>query len=107
MQVVFLDNLIKSGPNIQIRCNTSSDHLHETLKDECCPPLLVLKLTGGGSIDLTNAVQFTKCFIEGSIFNAHSIARSHLSSRCNTAIRCTEKLSINKSINTRDNFFNK
>lgn len=29
----------------------------------------------------------TRCFIEGSILNAHSIARSHLSSRCNTATR--------------------
>jgi hypothetical protein len=48
------------------------------------------KLTGRGSIDLKNAVQFTKCFIEGSIFSAHSIARSHLSSRCNTATRCIE-----------------
>lgn len=48
------------------------------------------KLTERESIDLKNAVQFTKCFIEGSIFNAHSIARSHLSSRCNTATRCIE-----------------
>ena len=33
-------------------------------------------------------LQTTRCLIEGSIFNAHWIARSHLSSRCNTAIRC-------------------
>jgi hypothetical protein len=51
------------------------------------------KLTKKGSIDLKNAVQITKCFIEGSIFNAHSIARSHLSSRCNTATRCIETIS--------------
>lgn len=40
------------------------------------------------------AVNITKYFIEGSIFEAHSIARWHRSSRCDTAIR------YKKSINT-------
>lgn len=74
------------------------------LKDECCPPLLVLRLTGG-RIDLKNAVQFTKCFIEGSIFNAHSIARSHLSSRCNTATRCMEKTQSKTNQEIHGTFF--
>lgn len=31
--------------------------------------------------------------MEGSIFKAHSIARWHLSSRCNTATRCIKTIS--------------
>lgn len=39
-----------------------------------------------------NLISRTKYFREGSIFNAHSIARWHFSSKCNTATRCTKIL---------------
>ena len=39
-----------------------------------------------------NLISRTKYFTEGSIFNAHSIARWHFSSKCNTATRCTKIL---------------
>lgn len=41
-----------------------------------------------------NCIYITKYLMEGSIFNAHSIARSHLSSRCSTATRCSKFSSI-------------
>lgn len=41
---------------------------------------------------IENLISRTKYFTEGSIFNAHSIARWHFSSKCNTATRCTKIL---------------
>lgn len=46
------------------------------------------------------AAHITKCLMDGSIFNAHSIARSHLSSRWSTATRCNK---FHTRINWRDN----
>lgn len=46
-----------------------------------------------------NCIYITKYLMEGSIFNAHSIARSHLSSRCSTATRCSKFSSISEREN--------
>lgn len=42
-----------------------------------------------------NNARHTRCFIEGSILNAQLIARSHFSSKCNTATRCARWILIN------------
>ena len=91
--------MVETSSNILIWSNPSWNYLQPTWK-------IIRSVWNshngkGSEIEFENQIKhvihITKHLIAGSIFSAHSIARSHRSSKCSTATRCRNNTMWTKS----------